>query len=249
MIIITWNANDVDRWNKLWNDNSVRTLGWDVICLQEAGNPRPEWHQLSGKPWGAATSESFLIRKYSYTTSFGLPVFITHCEWTNRQKNHLVMVTRALPGWATDLSGDMGERPCLGIKVRLEFRYPTLRVIDVLIGCVHIIATSSKAPAETNAMIQYVDMMANVSQCQSWILFGDFNASPQQVAHATKRHVVAFTAGWTQVNQQQYPIDYLVSSDQAVLDTPVFQWEPGTAMSDHRLMVFYQLGGPKVYIL
>lgn len=248
MIIITWNANDANRWDKLWNDSTVQTLWWDVICLQEAGNPVAGWSQVEGKPWGAHTSASFLIRKYVYVTPFGLPVFITHCEWVNRQKNHLVMITRALPGWASNLSGDMGERPCLGIKARLHFREPNKHQIDVLIGCVHIIATSSKAPAETNAMIQYVDMMANVTQCQGWVLFGDFNAAPTDTAHATNRHVVAFN-GWTQVNQKNYPIDYLVASNQNVVAAMYSQWEPGTAMSDHRLMSFNQLVGAAVEIL
>lgn len=247
MIIITWNANAVNRWDQLWNEKLVQTLGWDVICLQEVGNPRPEWTQVEGPDWGVSTSQAFQIRKYSYTTPFGLPLYITHCEWTKHQKNHLVMITRTLPAWATNLSGDMGERPCFGIKARLHFRWPQEDHMDVFIGCVHIIS-SYKSPAETTAMLQYVDTMTQVKGCLGWVLFGDFNANPSDMKQATNRHVVAFN-GWTQKNQQAYPLDYLLANGDYITSTPYYQWEPGTAMSDHRLMMYYQLGGPKVEIL
>ncbi|MBV9791537.1 MAG: hypothetical protein JOZ51_25290, partial [Chloroflexi bacterium] len=192
--------------------------------------------------------EEFLIRKYWYQTPFGLIVYITHCEWTHRQKNHLVTITRALPNWVTDLSGSMGERPCLGIKARLHFIWPHHHTIDVLIGCVHIIATPTKAPTETKEMIKFVDDMNGYTNTNGWILCGDFNADPQVTGQVTNRSV-QWAPTWSQINQQQYPIDYLVSSTPAVTNAPFNGWQTGTAMSDHRLMAFIQQFGPVVQIL
>lgn len=248
MIIITWNANAVDRWNQLWNDPLVVNLSWDVICLQEVGNPRPEWHQISGKPWGAKTIKEHLIRKYWFTTPFGLTVYITHCEWTHRQKNHLAMVTRALPSFAKDVSGAMGERPCLGINVQLHFQFPQPHKIKLLIGCVHLIATSSKAPAETRAMLQFVDSMTEVRKLQGWLLVGDFNAAPQSVAQATNCFAFA-PPSWTQKNQLNYPLDYILASNREIIGSSATHWRVGDAKSDHRLVGFYQLNGPQVEIL
>ncbi|MBY8847762.1 hypothetical protein K7G98_03220, partial [Saccharothrix sp. MB29] len=124
--IITWNANRTNRWDLLWADPLVAGLAWDVICLQEVGNPDvAHWTHAQGPVWtqdraARDTDESFVQRRYTYQPAhYPAVLHITHTEWGNRQKNHLTIITHTRPAWAAEIGGDMSDRPVLGIKVRL----------------------------------------------------------------------------------------------------------------------------------
>jgi hypothetical protein len=124
--IITWNANSRGRWDQLWSDPLVASLNWDVICLQETGNPdTANWTHVSGPVWdqNAAqrdTIESHVRRRYTYQPpTYHTTMHIVHTEWATRQKNHLVIITKSHASWAAELGADMSDRPAMGIKVRL----------------------------------------------------------------------------------------------------------------------------------
>ncbi len=258
MRIITWNANRVGRWDQLWNDPLVSNLNWDVICLQEVGNPdTANWTHISGPVWdpNAAqrdTIESHVRRRYTYQPpTYGTILHIVHTEWANRQKNHLVIITQTQASWAAELGADMSDRPAMGIKARLTWPGVTR---DILLGCVHIVANRTKSPQEVSALVPAINSMCQEANAQGWLLVGDFNCSPAML----RENAQVPLGTWYPPNQTQQsvpdPIDYVVvdpSLYQAVMGIPNIggNWQQGTAASDHVLVKYTQINGPTLQIL
>jgi endonuclease/exonuclease/phosphatase family metal-dependent hydrolase len=258
MRIITWNANRVDRWTQLWNDNLVSGLAWDVICLQEAGNPdAANWNHVSGPVWDPNvaqrdTDESFMLRRYTYQPpNYNTTFHILHIEWAKRQKNHLVIITKTHASWGAELGGDMSDRPAMGIKARLVWPTATR---DILIGCVHIVANATRSPQEISAMVPYINAMCQAANAQGWLLVGDMNCPPGKLMNeATEKLGVWYPQGATQQSVAE-PIDYLVVDPglyEVVMATPNIDglWERGSARSDHVLLRYTQINGPTLQIL
>ena len=258
MRIITWNANRVGRWDLLWADPLVVSLNWDVICLQETGNPdTANWAHVSGPVWTPVaaqrdTIESHVRRRYTYQPpNYNITVHIVHTEWANRQKNHLVFITQTYASWAAELGGDMSDRPVMGIKARLT--WPGV-ARDILIGCVHIVADQAKSPQEVSALVPAINSMCQAAGAQGWLLVGDFNCSPAKLRNEAQ---VSLGTWFPPTRTQQSvadPIDYVVVDPglyQAVMATPNIggNWEQGTARSDHTLFRYTQINGPALQIL
>jgi endonuclease/exonuclease/phosphatase family metal-dependent hydrolase len=258
MRIITWNANRVGRWDQLWVDPLVTSMNWDVICLQETGNPdTANWTHVSGPVWNpdAAqrdTIESYTLRRYTYQPpGYHTTLRILHTEWANRQKNHLVIITKTNASWAAELGGDMSERPAMSIKARLT--WPGVNR-DILIGCVHIVASPDKSPQEISAMVPYLNNMCTEANAQGWLLVGDINCPPGKLL----REATAALGAWHPLTRTQQsvdePIDYVVVEPglyQAVMAIPNIDgsWEEGTARSDHVLVRYTQINGPTLQVL
>jgi hypothetical protein len=106
--IITWNANRKKRYDLIWTDTLVKRWAWDVICLQEAGNPAREWgNPQKGRAWQAKkqrkpSDEPLEARWYTYTPPGFPQVYIVHGQWVNHDKNHLVIITK--------MAGTLGGR-------------------------------------------------------------------------------------------------------------------------------------------
>jgi hypothetical protein len=257
--IITWNANRRNRWALLWADALVAAGAWDVICLQEAGNPDiARWAHVGGPVWNPvaalrATNEPVVFRRYTYNP-LGYLVHILHAEWPNRQKNHMVIITKAPASWAGDLSGQMSERPAIGIKVRLTWP-PGIANTDILLGCVHIVANRRKSPQEVFELLPYVNTMCQhvPGGVAGWMLIGDFNCDPSAMLNA----VLAGLRWPLFQTQRRAPsaIDYLimdVNLHAAFVAAPgmIENWAQGaTAISDHWLVEYAQVNGPTVQIL
>jgi endonuclease/exonuclease/phosphatase family metal-dependent hydrolase len=243
MRIITWNANRVDRWDQLWQDKLVASMEWDLICLQEVGNPQDGWQQISGPKWAAKradrdTDEPIVRRQYTYQPK-GYPqaVNIVHGEWPNRQKNHLALIAKNQISWVADISGQMGERPALATKVRLTGQNG--QPADVLVGTVHILATPRKAPAEVGEMLQFVESMVELQKQAGWLLFGDFNCDAGALLEELERRypknsIMAVPPGF-QTHQSARTIDYLLTN---VGFSEIGTWTKGTAASDHALVCY-----------
>jgi len=249
VVVLTWNANNSERWSNLWRNRFVVENNWEVICLQEAGAPAAEWTHVSGPPWRVDTNRDVVFRKYTYVDLLGRPVNIIHCEWVKRQKNHTVMITKA-PAYPISIAGDVGIRPCLGVRVRLTWNNMTRTAI---LGCVHIVS-SDKAPAEVTEMLQYIGAMVRRTQANGWLLFGDFNADPNKVTQGMGATWPAanttFFPGQTQKNQTQYPLDYGAFSDIGLLAADSTTWYPSDEwVSDHKLMKYEQVNGPRISFL
>lgn len=256
--VITWNANRTNRWDLLWADPLVAGLAWDVICLQEVGNPDvAHWTHAQGPVWSqdrAArdTDESFVQRRYTYQPAhYPAALHITHTEWGNRQKNHLTIITQTRPTWAAEIGGDMSDRPVLGIKVRLTL--PT-GPTDVLLGCVHLVANRTKSPQELGALVPYLNDMCREANAQGWLLAGDFNCSPAEMVQSAGSAVGVWYPSFSTQDSIGEPIDYVVVEPhlyQAVMAMPGISgnWERGTAASDHRLVRYTQPNGPALQVL
>jgi endonuclease/exonuclease/phosphatase family metal-dependent hydrolase len=268
VIIITCNANNQDRWAALWHDPFVQNVEWDVICLQEVGNPRPEWTARPGnKPWPTTQfSQPAVFRYYTYNppTLGNLVVTIIHCEWVSRQKNHTVMILpRDVNVSAFNMSSEKGvtARPYMGIKVQLSIDNVGLRW--VLLGCVHVVANPSKAPIEVIEALQWVHTACHergtaegqnsVSHLGRWLLFGDFNSNPQKIGNVINSEprftpplypnggTTYFNGGET--HQSGRTIDYGAYSHLYLLPNANApgSWERGIYFSDHYLMKFEDL--------
>jgi endonuclease/exonuclease/phosphatase family metal-dependent hydrolase len=251
MNIITWNANHRDRWRLLFNSNAFKSFAWDAICLQEVGDPQPEWVLVNGRQWTyrAGPDETTVIRQYSYAAPHVGTIYITHAEWVGHQKNHLVMITRTLPTQPLILSGDQGYRPWLGITVRLTWGTEEMQA---LLGCVHIKSRGKGAKeVEMRDTLQWIKSMAELQQAAGWVIFGDFNTSPDKMEQEIHPHRVSAAKGmWSQKNQLNYPIDYAVYSAPDVLKSHATIWDTDAVHSDHRLMLFHQPpGGSRVWIV
>jgi endonuclease/exonuclease/phosphatase family metal-dependent hydrolase len=253
--IITWNANRVNRWTMLWADRSVRDWDWDVICLQEAGNPlENQWTRVAGPPWDESLKhKTAIFRYYTYHPyNDHKEVSIMHGEWIDKQKNHLVMIIKgSTPALAFNLSGDEGfsTRPYMGIKVRLQ---RGTQYIWVLLGCVHVVA-SGKAAVEVSESMRFVVQMVDLKQAAGYLLFGDFNSSPGNIASAIKygqqpwQSPFGGKAGTTHypggTHDKGETLDYAAYSDHQLLPdlmTPdIWNWDRSTTKSDHYLMSFY----------
>jgi endonuclease/exonuclease/phosphatase family metal-dependent hydrolase len=249
MNIITWNANRIDRYQQLWADPRVMAWNWDVICLQETGAPDAAWTHAGGPVWNANaaardTDESSVRRRYTYTPPGLNLVHIVHAEWPNRQKNHVVIITKAAANNRLDMSGQMGERPALGIKVRLTLPDGTARF--VLIGTVHIVA-SYKSAAEVQAMLRFFHDACQLAQAQDWIIAGDFNCTPLMMAQALPGFTIRATAHATQDGGDT--LDYILASGNTPFTCTSESWTFGTARSDHRLVSYQQVLGSAVQIL
>jgi hypothetical protein len=253
MNIISWNANRVGRYAMLWAEPEVTANQWDIICLQESGNPDPTWTYVSGPVWTGQSTisgmrDSVVIRFYT-TQPPGLPpIYITHGEWPDRQKNHLVIITKAMPSWAADLSGQAGERPALGIRVRLTFANGTQK--QVLVGSLHIVA-NHKAPIEVAEMTAYFDAMMNHTHSNGWVVIGDFNCEPSKLAAIASTCSGAFPSFYTQgVPVANQTIDYFIFSPKDLLgDGQNHTWHRSvTTKSDHHL-ISYRNPGDTVAIL
>jgi endonuclease/exonuclease/phosphatase family metal-dependent hydrolase len=252
MNIITWNANSTERWDDLWTSPQVSTyLNWDIICLQEAGNPMTNWTLLHGPQWPSGSSHESSVRRYYSYTPPNLPqVYILHCEWPNRQKNHLVIITKQRPTGGADLSGQMGERPAVGIKVRLEWQLNNIRVTrTILFGCVHIVA-SYKAADEVRAMLQFVNGMRVQFNTDGWLLVGDFNCPAEELwgSLGGAPLAVSYPMQWTQYNNP-VAIDYLLASEAWIFSCTSQDFSLGIRASDHRLVSYRQVGGSTVHIV
>lgn len=258
MRIITWNANSRGRWDQLWSDPLVASMNWDVICLQEVGNPdAANWTHVSGPVWNPNagqrdTIESHVRRRYTYQPpNYNVTLHIVHTEWANRQKNHLVIITKSHASWAAELGGDMSDRPAMGIKVRLT--KPGV-AYDVLLGCVHIVANPAKSPYEVSALVPAINSMCQEANAQGWILVGDFNCPPQKLTNEASTALGTwYPLGRTQQNVAD-PIDYIVVQPdlyKAIMAIPNIdgKWEQGTAASDHVLIRYTQINGPAMQIL
>lgn len=258
MRIITWNANRADRWNQLWADPLVSNLQWDIICLQEVGNPDvANWTHASGPVWNPAaaqraTDESFTLRRYTYQPPlYPNALHIIHTEWANRQKNHLVIITQTRANWVAELGGDMSDRPAVGIKARLAWGANTR---DVLVGCVHIVAAPLKAPQEISAMVPMLNRMSAEAHAQGWMLVGDMNCGPTQLRDGASEVVGFWHPTFSTQDSVGEAIDYLVVEPnlyQTVMAIPAINgaWTPGTAASDHKLVKYTQVNGPALQIL
>ncbi len=259
MDIITWNANRVNRWDLLWADARVAAGQWDVICLQEAGNPDPNWTPAQGPVWQPQagqrrTIEPIVCRRYTYQPPGygGATLHIWHGEWPNRQKNHLAVITRNPSSWVADISGQMGERPAIAIKVRLNWSHG-LAPTDVLVGTVHIIANRSKAPQEVSEMLPFVDAMCAHAGVAGWILAGDFNCDPTTMINSVP--VGALWPNFPTHQNTAQPIDYVLMQPAlygTFLAVPGIagNWAQGTtAVSDHLLVEYAPANGPAMQIL
>ena len=247
MNIITWNANRVERWTMLWGEPLVTNLLWDVICLQEAGDVRPEWGVPltdTGPPRNPDMPESTRLRSFSYTPpGFNVPVFISHSEWSGRQKNHLVMVTRAQPSRPFEWGIDQGIRPVLGLKVRLQWVNGLANAC--LIACTHIIA-DGRAAAEAVAVAKQLEIVRENEACYGWVLAGDFNCQPNNLVGLP----VDVRGAWPPfaTHTSGSTIDYVIGSPGAVFNFP-WEWQHGAIKSDHWLVFYQQNQGPTVQIL
>jgi endonuclease/exonuclease/phosphatase family metal-dependent hydrolase len=258
--IITWNANRANRWNLLWADPLVQALHWDIICLQEVGNPSPNWTHASGPVWQQqsaqrGTDESFVQRKYTYQPAgYGAPLHIVHAEWPNRQKNHQAITTKTPTAWSTDLSGQMADRPAIGIKVRLNWPPALGRpATDILVGCVHIVANEAKSPVEVGQLLPAVNTMCGLEHAAGWILVGDFNCAPKKMMDEVPVPVGAWWPPFP-THDSTATLDYLLVEPalfKTFMATPGIggNWVQGTAKSDHWLVEYTQINGPTVQII
>jgi hypothetical protein len=244
VIVLTWNANNRDRWGELWRDQFVIGNNWEAVFLQEAGNPDPAWTQLSGPAWRANTHEDVVFRTYRYVDILGRTIYIAHCEWVRRQKNHTVMITKA-PARPISIAGDVGIRPCLGTHIRL--RYPDNSTKTAILGCVHIVS-SYKAATEVAEMTQVIDEMVRQKRADGWLLFGDFNAQPDKIAQEANCKTTYFP-GQTHKTRKGYPLDYGAFSKMELLQAQTSTWYQGPYLSDHRIMKYEQTGGPTISFL
>lgn len=249
VVVLTWNANNSQRWSYLWQNKFVLENNWEVICLQEAGNPAPEWKQITGLPWGANTKLDVVFRKYTYTDLLSRSVNIIHCEWVKRQKNHTVMITKP-PAYPISIAGDVGIRPCLGVLVKLTHEDKTTK--KAILGCVHIVS-SDKAAAEVQEMLKFIECMVREKRADGWLLFGDFNANPNKVKQTIgARGETTFWPGQTHRNETKYPLDYGAFNKLELLTTAKTQslWYPADDWgSDHRMMKYEQVDGPTITFL
>jgi len=249
MNIITWNANRVNRWAQLWADPLVSGLNWDIICLQETGNPDPAWGvpQIDSGPSDPNIPESVRLRRYSYTPpTYAGPLFPMHAEWTERQKNHLVIVTKTPASRMYELGGDQGIRPVFGIKVRLTWP-PMGGTEDIFVACTHIIA-SSKADAEIFHVVEKLRIIAPIYQCTGWIVGGDLNRVPTAQRYLTAPSITAVWPGFP-THDSGNVYDYFIAEPNHLFNCTNHNWVPGAAASDHYLVNYQQVGGPTITIL
>ena len=277
MNIITWNANRKKRYDLIWTDTLVKRWAWDVICLQEAGNPAREWgNPQKGRAWQAKkqrtpSDKPLEARWYSYTPPGFPQVYIVHGQWVNHDKNHLVVITKNEAPWAADLSGEVGQRPTLGIAIRLT--WPDGSSKKVLLGCVHIVS-SHKADKEVYDVLKYVDEMKVRTGSDGWLLVGDFNCPPERMIQYITSQKTSYGPMTTcypatfHTHDSGSTLDYILASSDAVLNhvaptnpqpgvipVQIPQWQafPGEtwlagveAKSDHKLVCYYQDNGPTV---
>lgn len=265
MVIVTWNANRVNRWDLLMKDPDFKRP-WDVICLQETGNPPANWAQLDGAAFGTkqerATDESTCRRGYEWTCPSG-KFYATHSEWPNQQKNHFVMMTRNRPRFRNDIGGGTIRRPVPALKARVKrvvsvqrdprtrrFRL-TWEVKFVLIGTVHF--QPFTAAKEFADVLQWITAAAAVFQMDAWILVGDFNMEPKVAQDVLDRspfvlgmEAVVRAPTWP-THSSGHRYDYIAASAAwAVGPDGDRYWRPGNdpdrAASDHTLQVYD--GGP-----
>jgi endonuclease/exonuclease/phosphatase family metal-dependent hydrolase len=225
------------------------SLELGLICLQESGAPDPAWTFVGGPVWNAnaaarETDESSVRRRYTYTPPNLNLVHIVHAEWPNRQKNHVVMITKAAANNRMDMSGEMGERPALGIKARLTL--PNGNPYDVLIGTVHIVS-SYKSAAEVQAMWRFFNAACHNAAAQDWIIAGDFNCTPLMMARALPHHIVKASAHATQNGGDT--LDYILASGNTPFTCNSESWTHCATRSDHTLMSYQQVMGSAVQIL
>jgi len=236
----------------------VSGLAWDIICLQEAGNPdTSNWTHAEGPVWQSKaaqrdTIESNVRRRYTYQPPhYNQVLHIVHIEWANRQKNHLVIITKTRASWAAELGGDTSDRPAMGIKARLTWPGVTR---DILIGCVHIVADPTKSPLEVSAMVPAINSMCQEANAKGWVLVGDFNCTPKKMLTDAKEVIGLWFPQFPTQQSVDDPIDYIAvepSLYEAVMATPNIggQWERGAAASDHFLVKYTQVNGPALQIL
>jgi len=249
MNIITWNANRVNRWALLWGDALVTALNWDVICLQEAGNPDPAWGaaQSDTGPSHPNAPESVRLRRYSYTPPmFPGPLCVMHAEWSGRQKNHLVMVTQGVASRPYELGGDQGIRPVLGVKARLTWPV-TGATEDILIACTHVVA-SSKADWEMYDVAQKLRLNAPILNCTGWVVGGDLNCEPAKQRYLDTPSITGQWPGFP-THTSGNVFDYLIAEPNHLFDCTNHNWVQGAAASDHFLVSYTQVGGPAIQIL
>jgi Endonuclease/Exonuclease/phosphatase family len=270
MVILTWNANRVGRWPMLYDDPDFKQ-DWDFVCLQEAGDPLVDyWTQSersrgidSWKPKrsGRDTDESSVRRVYvDHHPAIG-QIYITHCEWANRQKNHLVIVTRTKPITIADIGNDSAVRPVVALKATLRCSFAAgkaqrpggLRVqfpaekreVTVLLASVHL--SPGVSLTELRSLRKPLASAAEVLKAAGWILVGDFNAHPDEVENelrAPRRYndetypdAKCWRPPWpTHSSGECY--DYIALSRSDLLGISGPTWRPRTpasTSSDHTL--------------
>jgi endonuclease/exonuclease/phosphatase (EEP) superfamily protein YafD len=143
-----------------------------------------------------------------------------------------------------DMSGQMGERPALGIKVRLTL--PNGNPYDVLIGTVHIVA-SYKSTAEIQAMVPFFNAARNLVGAQDWIVAGDFNCTPNMMAQTLPNLITRASPHATHTGGDT--LDFILASGNTPFTCNSEAWTHSAAHSDHTLMSYQQVMGSAVNIL
>jgi endonuclease/exonuclease/phosphatase family metal-dependent hydrolase len=255
--IITWNANRVDRYNQLWNEQLVRSLQWDLICLQEVGNPEPAWVRQSGPPWPdpnkGQNPNQMVLRRYTFAPPGVGQVHILHGEWPNRQKNHVVMITKSRANWVAHVTDGNTIRPVLGIKIRLtwvDYMGQSVGTKDVLVACVHILS-SDKAAWEVNDSLSNLEGACRAANATGWILVGDFNCEPDKLLAFLRTKPQNPPVGQRSphfaTHDSNHMLDYLVAHPaDEILKCGFQMWAQGRAKSDHLLVKYTQVSGPSV---
>lgn len=184
MKIVTWNANYEDRWSNirdLLTTSGAANTPADVICLQEVGDVRPIWVERR-KP---TSYGDFSLGWYTWNMGgTHHPMFskVRHCSWGQSNKRCSMAIiwgcTTKDPGrWRVPDSYDVEaeastRRPMIGIRLPLN------NVTDVLVSCVHFVASNAAA----TSAVPMLNLLS--SRITHWITAGDYNCEPQDLAVA-----------------------------------------------------------------
>jgi endonuclease/exonuclease/phosphatase family metal-dependent hydrolase len=143
----------------------------------------------------------------------------------------------------------MGERPAVGIQVRLHWQLGAGVTRTILFGCVHIVA-SDKATDEVRAMLQFVRSMQVQFNADGWLLVGDFNCPAEELRAKLGGDplAVSYPMHKTQRNNPM-AIDYLLASEAWIFSCTSHDFRLGQMTSDHMLVSYRQVGGSTVQIL